>query len=201
MNLLRMGSLSTILALLFSCSALKTPLSNQYQLSTFGIMQKASKPLPITLLVSAPEAMAGYQTEQMLYINKPFKVQAFAKNSWTSPPAEMLYPLLVQSVQNTGFFYAVASSPYSAQADYRLDTQLLTLQQNFLTKPSVLEFSAKIVLTKLNDSKVVASRLITLKIPCPSDTPYGGVLAANQASKKFTEEAVHFVIAHVRHPD
>jgi cholesterol transport system auxiliary component len=110
----------------------------------------------------------------------------------------MIYPLMVQSLQKTGFFHAVMSSTYSLGADYRLDTQLLSLEQNFIKKPSVLEFSAKVVLTNITDNKVIASRIINQQIPCPSDTPYGGVIAANKATRQFTEIMTGFVVSHLK---
>jgi cholesterol transport system auxiliary component len=181
---------------LVGCSPVKTPVTNEYQLSSYSTKQFVSKPKTITLLVTAPEAVSGYQTVEMRYINKPFQLESFTKNAWTSPPADMLYPLLVQSLQRTGYFHAVASTP-TAGADYRLDTQLLTLDQNFLKKPSVLEFSVKIVLIHIDDNKVVASRIISQQIACPMETPYGGVIAANQASQQFTGAAAEFVISHL----
>lgn len=199
MRALRFLILSTGIVLFMGCSAVKTPVSNEYQLIAYSAKQYSSNPNSITLLVSAPEAVAGYQTEEMLYVNKLFKIEAFTKNAWSNPPADMLYPLLVQTMQRTGYFYAVASSPYSAQADYRLDTQLLSLEQNFLKKPSVLELSVKIVLTRVDDSKVVASRIITEQIPCSMDTPYGGVMAANKAVQQFTAKVADFVISHIKH--
>ncbi|STP14063.1 Uncharacterised protein [Legionella bozemanae] len=54
-------------------------------------------------------------------------------------------PFNLQSLQRTNLFEAVTSNAYTLGATYRLDTQLLSLQQNFLKKPSVLEFSAKVV--------------------------------------------------------
>lgn len=181
---------------LLGCSPVKTTITNAYQLSAYSSKQFALKPRPITLLVTAPEAVAGYQTEQMLYIKKPFQIESFAKNSWINPPADMLFPLLVQSLQGTGYFYAVASSPYNSAADYRLDTQLLILEQNFLKKPSVIEFSVKVVLTRIEDNKVVASRIISQQIPCSVDTPYGGVVAANKATRLFTATVADFVVRH-----
>lgn len=186
------------IAFLVGCSPVKLPVTNEYQLSSFSTKQFVAKPQPVTLLVTAPDAVAGYQTEEMLYVKKPFQLEAFAKNSWTNPPADMLYPLLVQSLQRSGYFYAVASSPYNAVADYRLDTQLLALEQNFLRKPSFIQFTAKVVLTRTSDSKVIASRIINQKIPCPTDTPYGGVIAANKASDLFTATVANFAISHIK---
>ncbi|HDV5708938.1 TPA: membrane integrity-associated transporter subunit PqiC [Legionella pneumophila] len=183
---------------LMSCSPVKVPVTNEYQLTAYSTKQLTRKPRPITIQVTVPEAVAGYQTEEMLYIKKPFKLEPFVKNAWTSPPADMLFPLLVQSLQSSGYFYAVTSSPYSEDADYRLDTQLLKLEQNFIKKPSVLEFSAKIVLTHISDNQIIGSRIVSLQIPCSQDTPYGGVIAANQATFRFTATATDFVVSHIK---
>lgn len=183
---------------LMSCSPVKVPVTNEYQLTAYSTKQFVKKPGSITIQVTVPEAVAGYQTEEMLYMKKPFKLEPFVKNAWASPPADMLFPLLVQSLQRSGYFYAVTSSAYSEEADYRLDTQLLSLKQNFIKKPSVLEFSAKIVLTHIDDNQIMASRIISLQIPCSQDTPYGGVIAANQAAFQFTATVTDFVISHIK---
>lgn len=182
---------------LTACSPVKITIKNQYQLSAFSTRQLAKKPMPITLLVTAPEAAAGYQTEQMLYIKKPYELEAFTKNSWVNPPADMLYPLILQSLQRTNFFGAVTSNAYTLGADYRLDTQLLSLNQNFLMKPSHIEFAIKIVLTRVKDNKVFASRIINFHLPCPNDTPYGGVIAANKATEKFTMDLALFLVSQI----
>ncbi len=183
---------------LISCSPVKTPVTNEYQLTEFSSRQLTAKPHHVSILVTAPEAVAGYQTEEMLYIKKPFQLESFVKNSWTAPPADMLFPLMVQTLQRSGYFYAVTSSPYSEEANYRLDTQVISLAQNFLKKPSVLEFTAKVVLTRIDDNKIVGSQIISQQIPCLSDTPYGGVVAANKASREFTARAANFVISHIK---
>jgi cholesterol transport system auxiliary component len=56
------------------------------------------------------------------------------------------------------------------------------MQQNFLTKPSQFELKVKIVLTQVKDNSVIFSKIFTEKVPCPSDTPYGGVIAGNRAA-------------------
>lgn len=183
--------------LLSGCSPVTVSVKNQYQLSEYSRKQLVQNPMPITLLVTAPDAAAAYQTEQMLYIKKPYELEAFAQNAWVNPPADMLYPLILQSLQRTNLFKAVTSNVYTLGADYRLDTQLLSLDQNFLKKPSVIEFSVKMVLTRVTDNKVLSSRIINLNIPCSNDTPYGGVLAANKATQQFTASLAHFVVSHI----
>jgi cholesterol transport system auxiliary component len=189
--------LCLISLLLVACSPVKIPATNQYQLTSYSNKQLTKHPQHVALWVTQPDAAAGYQSEQMLYVNKPFQLESFVKNSWSNPPADMLYPLMVQSLQKSGVFYAVLSSSYSQGADYRLDTQLLSLEQSFLRRPSVLQFSAKLVLTRVSDNKVMGSKIISLQIPCPADNPYGGVVAANQVTRQFTARMSEFVVSHL----
>lgn len=193
----------TLIILLFciglpGCSPVKLPISNQYQINSFSAKQWKKTPVHTTLLVTTPEAVSSFQTEEMLYIKRPFQLEAFSKNAWTDPPASMLYPLLIQSIQRSGYFYAVSSSPYTLGTDYRLDTQVLYLQQNFIKKPSVLDFAVKVVLARVSDNKIIASRIISQHIPCPIDTPYGGVIAANKASLLITEEVTRFILMSIK---
>lgn len=196
LNTLRVALIG-ICAMLAGCSPIQTPINNQYQLTCYSHHKLAAHKTSVTLLVSKPAAMTGYQTEQMLYVAKPYQLAAFAHNAWVSPPASMLYPLLLQSIQTSGYFAAVASGPYADKADYRLDTQLIEMQQNFLAKPSVLEFVIKVTLTRIDETRMVASRTFYQRVPCVSDTPYGGVMASNRATTQFTQAVTKFVISSV----
>jgi len=187
-----------IFALLTACSPIKPSVSNQYKLSNFSDKQMSNRASKHSILISQPEAVAGYQTEQMLYIKKPFELSSFAHNAWISAPANMLFPLMLQSIQRSGYFYAVASSPTSDQTDYRLDTQLIELQQDFLKIPSEIRLTVKVVLSHVSDNQVIASRVLIQHVLCPMDTPYGGVIAANQAAERFTAELTRFVVSNLK---
>ena len=193
---------TTFISLILSftgCTPIKSTISHQYTFTpqTQGQIQSRSRHhthVNAALLISKPDAMAGYRTEQMLYVNQRFNLAPFAKNAWTNPPADMLYPVLIERFQSSHAFRAISSSPYADRADYRLDTQLLALHQNFLFKQSRLQFLAKITLTRIKDNHVLSSRLIEENILCPSNTPYGGVLAANIAVSTFTNQTLNFVV-------
>ncbi len=183
--------------MLTACSPIQPPVHHQYALEAFGSKKVVHPRAKVSILVSPPEAMAGNQTDQMRYIKIPYQLDAFVHNAWVSSPSSMLYPLMMQSLQSTGYFYAVASGPYIDHADYRLDTQIITLHQNFLIQPSVVELTTKIMLTHIADQRLVSSHVISERTRCPADTPYGGVVAANKAVKLFTEKLSTFVITDV----
>ncbi len=197
MNKITVAILLSTPFILTSCSPIKMPVSNQYKLATFSAKTFIKQKTTTSILVSQPEAMAGYQTDQMYYIQKPFELNSFTHNAWISPPANMIYPLIMQSLQKSGYFNAVASGPFVDKSDYRLDTQLILLQQNFLLKPSAIDFVAKILLTHIADNRVIASRIFSEHVNCPSDTPYGGVIAANKATEAFTAALSNFVVDEV----
>lgn len=186
------------MCLLSACTPIKPTVTNQYKITSYSAKKELASPSSKSILISQPDAIAGYQTEQMLYTDKPFQLSSFAHSSWISPPANMLTPLIVQSLQHSHYFAAVAAGPNADQTNYRIDTQLIALQQNFLVKPSILEFSVQIVLTHVSDRRVVASRTFNERIPCPTDTPYGGVIAANKAARAFTAALTQYVINQIQ---
>lgn len=188
-------SMIGLLGLLSACTAVRTHVKNQYKLQSYSQKQWPQAKTK-TLLITPTDAVSGYQTNDMLYINQPYHVSHFVQNAWISPPATMIYPLILESIQHSHIFHAIVSGFYTWKTDYRLDTQLITLQQNFITKPSQIELTLKATLTNNHDSHIIASRLFQYRIHCKSDTPYGGVQAANQATQAFTADLNHFLYQH-----
>jgi cholesterol transport system auxiliary component len=183
---------------LSACTPIKPEVTNQYKIASFSKKKMATKKSSCSLLISQPDATAGYQTEQMIYTDKPYTLSSFAHSAWISSPANMLYPLITQSLQHNHFFFAVASGPDADKTDYRLDTQLISLQQDFLRHPSTLDLAVQTVLTHVPDHRIVASKMFVQCVPCLEDTPYGGVVAANKAALAYTSALSEFVIANVK---
>ncbi|WP_419419279.1 ABC-type transport auxiliary lipoprotein family protein [Legionella sp. D16C41] len=190
--------LSACCFFLAGCSPVKPTITDEYKLATFSEKKLANHYTNLSILVAQPEAVSGYDTQDMRYVSKPFELSTYAHNAWIGTPADMLLPLILQSLQRSGYFYVVTSAPVTENTDYRLDTQLIELQQNFLVKPSRLDLTVKVVLTHLPDNRIVASEIINEHVSCLSDTPYGGVVAANQATKLFTAQLTDFVVKHTK---
>lgn len=168
--------------------------TTSYQLTSANEKKLVTSPINKTLLVSLPTATTVYQSNDMLYVKKDFQPSRFSRNNWDSPPSEMLLPIIVESLQNSGYFYAVVPAPTFAQTDWRLDTQLFKLQQNFIQQPSVVEMSVDVTLTDNALFKVIATHRFSATVPAPTDTPYGGVLAANIACQQIMEQISLWVV-------
>lgn len=137
----------------------------------------------------------SYDSNSMRYMQASYNLQNFAHSDWTATPAEMFGPLLGQSLEHSGCFRAISSGV--ANADYRLDSQIISLHQNFMSKPSHTVMSVKITLSNNQTGRGLFSRTFTQSIPCPSDNPYGGVIAANIASQRIAASATRSVVAHL----
>jgi len=135
----------------------------------------------LTLLVGNPRSSAGFDSQRMIYTRRAHTLEYFAHNEWVDTPARMLAPLLVAAVAESGAFRAVARMPSTADGALRLDTEVLVLQQEFLTQPSRVRFALRAELVADERRAVIASRVFEAEVAASADAPYAGVVAANQA--------------------
>ena len=145
-----------------------------------------------TLLVNPPHASAGFDSQRIIYLREPHKLEYYAHSEWVDPPARMLAPLLVAALENSGAFRAVMLTPSSATADMRLDTEIIRLQHEFETTPSRVRFTLRAYLVEDKTRRVLAWREFDAVAPAASEDPYGGVLAANQAVRTVLERLAAF---------
>lgn len=193
-----LGWVALVSMTLIACTPATIPNANRYQLTEASSVKKVKPHKRVSLLVMQPVALDGYDTEQMLYVNQPYQVGEFANNMWMSPPATMLLPVLMRGIESSHYFYAVTSDLNISKTDYRLESVLIRLQQNFLTKPSRIQLAMQVTLIRNSDSGLVATDIISESLTCPQDTPLGGVIAANQASRHLSSRVAHFVITQVK---
>ncbi len=147
-----------------------------------------------TILISQPIANSGYQTSNMIYVDTVYKLKAFAHHRWVAPPTEMLLPLLAERLRSSGYFKAVLTPPFSGITNYRLDTRLLVLQQEFLRPISLVRLSIQVTLVSSMTHRVISSRRFQVLVSAPDNNPYSGVLATNKAADIISRRVSNFVI-------
>lgn len=151
----------------------------------------------VTLLVATPEAAAAYQSKQMAYSTQPYKLSYFSQNQWAELPTQMLAPLMVQTLQDTGVFKAVINPPYSGRYDYVLSSQLLMLEQDYIHHPGTLRFVFRAQLLKASNRKLVAAHEWVINEKIHEAKPYAGVIATNQAVGKMLVRMRSFVLRYI----
>ncbi len=175
-----------ILAVALAGCGLSTPVNlpemHVYNLSavkpTINAQQHRSNK---TLLVSLPIPDPGFESNKMIYEPLPFSLRGYASHQWAAPPAQMVLPMLAQSIINQGYYKAVVTTPFTGMTNYRLDTRVISFTQDFTQPTSREHVVLQETLINSATSEVVASRQFSVYVPAPQNNPYSGVVAANRA--------------------
>ncbi|MBH0208206.1 MAG: hypothetical protein HP495_06765 [Nitrospira sp.] len=157
--------------------------AHTYQLSLEGAQREvhaADGNSPVVQL-SPPQAEPGFETPRMVYLKRPYELEYFAANQWADTPANMVAPLLAQSLSQSGIWRDVVLLPSLVSGDYRLDVYGFALQQEFFQQPSRVRVTARAQLVDLKLSMIVGMQRFEAVEPAPSENAYGGVVAANRA--------------------
>ncbi len=191
----RLGAAALSLALVCGCAALKPEPPPRF--FSLGDARGAAQVAPQTgattaataptLIVSPPHAAAGFDSSRIIYVRQASQLEHYAHNEWVDTPSRMLAPLIVAAIGQGGAFRAVVESPSTVAGDMRLDTEVLRLQHEFLSKPSRVRFTLRAYLVDNATRRVLASREFEAVAAASSEDAYGGVMAANEAVRNVLE--------------
>lgn len=145
-----------------------------------------------TLVVATPRAAPGYDSVRIAYTRHPHEIEYFANNEWVAPPAHMLAPLIVRTLEQGGGFRAVVPASSPVIGDLRLDTEIVRLQQEFDVAPSRVRFTLRAQLVDPVARRVVKTGEFDAIEDAPGDDPRGGVAAANRAVARVLAELAGF---------
>jgi cholesterol transport system auxiliary component len=151
------------------------------------------------LLVSMPKAAPGFNTPAQVYIRTPYQLEYYGKSQWVDTPARMLLPLLVLHLEATGQFKAVLSAMTSTFAsELRLDTEIVRLQQEFLTYPSQVRIVLRAQLLDMEARQVLATRVFETTENARGENAEGGMLATNRAVARLLKKLTAFIVELVK---
>lgn len=184
----------TSVLMLLGCSPIQLPDMATYTLASKTMKEPAYAKTTKTIAVSMPTASAGFETVNMAYVMTPYELQYFTRNRWVAPPTQMLVPIVVQALRGKGYYKAVIPPTVLTPSDYRLNLQILTLQQEFLLPTTQMRVEIQAILSNGRTNQVIASKQFSELIDVESKTPYAGVIAANRAVSKLTKDIASWAI-------
>ncbi len=138
-----------------------------------------------TIIVNPPQAAAGFQSSKIVFFRQPFRMEYYSQSEWVAPPGRMLTPMLVQALNETGFFKAVVLTPSAAAADLRLITDIVKLQQNFFIGGALSQVSLTVRAHVMDEKtrQVLMFREFNVAVDSQSEDAAGGVMAASIAAQ------------------
>jgi cholesterol transport system auxiliary component len=150
------------------------------------------------VLVALPDARPGYATARLAYVKERYRLDYFAYHQWVDTPSAMLRPLLASALRGSkGVGTVVTGSGGGTAADFRLDTGILYVHQDFRTQPSRGAIALSVRIVDLRHGSVIASRTFEAAETAPADGPYGGVVAINRALSRILPEIAAFAASGV----
>ncbi len=150
-----------------------------------------------TLLVAAPRAAPGFDSNRIAYTREPLKLDYYSNNVWSDTPAKMLLPVLVRAFEGTGAFKAVVSPPAPTLANMRVDVDVIRLQQEFMTQPSRVRLTARIKVVDMKSGHVLGTQVFEALEPAPREDAYGAAQAANAAVRKVLGDMIPFTLQYL----
>lgn len=164
-----------------------------YELNTVPHLKKHNRRSG-AILVMPMQSNPIYDTTQIAYSLRPYQVAYFAKNQWATTPAQMIQLLIVQTLQNSGYFRVVSLAPVLGHYNYILTTRLIELRQMFMVPQSVVRIKMRAELADASTGKIIASREFSAFQTAPQNTPYSGVQAANIAVANVLKQLLRFCV-------
>ena len=153
-----------------------------------------------TVLVFPPKTTALYDTTQMAYSTQAHEVAYFSEREWGETPSQMLYPLVVRTLEDTHAFRAVLTEPYSARYTYALRTEILELIQVFGSDSASLVLALRFQLTDCEAKTVIATKEVAVREPMRERNSYAGVVAANEATASALQQLARYVLHATEEP-
>ncbi|MDX1696803.1 MAG: ABC-type transport auxiliary lipoprotein family protein [Thiohalobacterales bacterium] len=201
MKLRPVGLAVLLLVLVFTAGCAMLPEPKQAVLNKYLIEYTAEgttggyrEGIP-AVIVSIPRAHGGYDTARIAYKQQQHGLRYFAMSRWADTPARMLAPLMAEALNGSGAFQALYARPGSLSADYRLDSELIRLHQDFTRQPSEVRVTLRARLISLRDNRMLAARTFDVTEAADSEDAYGGVQATNRAVGRLLGELARFCAA------
>lgn len=145
-----------------------------------------------TLVVEIPRAAPGYDTRDFAYRRRANEIDYYALHQWQDTPARLLQPLMTQALQDSGAFRAVVPASSNAAGDWRLESELLRLQQDHTQSPSVMRMALRARLIDNATRRVLGTRDFDYSEPAASADPQGGAAAAGRAVQRWLLDLTAF---------
>jgi ABC-type uncharacterized transport system auxiliary subunit len=151
-----------------------------------------SKPCA-SLRISLPGSAPGINTVRMAYTTELNRLDYFAYNEWVATPARMIASMMESRIDALGLFSAAILGSSDIKTDFRLDSEVRVLQQDFANGTSTVTLTIKVTLIEVANRSLLNSKTFSYREPADGENAEAGVAAANRAAKHFLVDLTAFL--------
>lgn len=151
-----------------------------------------------TILISLPQAAAGFDNRNIIYTRNPQQLENYRDSLWVDTPARMLLPLIVHYLDASGKFGAVLAANYAPIAgEWRLDSEIIRLQQEFNDEQAQVRFTLRVQLLDLSQRNILATQVFEVIVPMAEANAEHGVLASQLAVENLLTQLSEFISSYL----
>jgi ABC-type uncharacterized transport system auxiliary subunit len=129
----------------------------------------------------------------MAYLQSPRHIEYFSYHEWIDTPAKMIASMIESRLDGLDMFGAVLSGSPDVRADFRLDSEVKSLLQEFDANTSRIDLTIKVSLVDLSRRSLLNSKTFTYEEATADGNPEAGVAAANRAAERFLVDLSGFL--------
>ncbi len=189
-----------IIVLLAGCNTKTLPPIKKYTIDDKIDIAIATDKIPEckNIKISFPQSSNEIFSKNIIY-QKGLQKNSYYFSKWYETPNEMLYKLVLFSLQKKEICKMILPEDISISTQYDLNSNILDFSQKFINKQSYGEVK---ILFYVKNSKgdLIAQKLFDEIVKCKSKDAKGGVGALNKASKKITLSLIGWLENIVKHP-
>lgn len=186
--------LGVISVFLFSgCISLtkELPSYKTYSLNLTNVDSNKSS-LNKSIYILEPKAMGSLNSRAITY-TKENQRASYALNKWSDKPTKMLQQLIAKGLTLKDSFKYVTTSNIRVKSDYRLSTELVDFNHNFVNNESFAMLSIRVFLIN-NDNEKVYFKNFVYNEKVSTNNAQGFVNTINNISNNFLEDLNTFIL-------
>lgn len=146
------------------------------------------------ILVAAVRARPGSASRQIMYRRGPSEAGYYTRSRWLAPPADMLQPLVVDALEGTARFRAVAQPGDTIAADLRLDLELVELYHDVSSDPGSVQLRVRARLQRMAPPAILATKQFAYAAPVVANNAASAVDAVDSLLDELLREVAQFCV-------
>lgn len=149
-----------------------------------------------SLVVGRPGVVGALDSANIAVRPIPLRIEYYADARWTTTAPDMVQNHIVRSFQNTGLIHAIGRSAVALDANYRLETDLVSFETVYPPDSDMPEVQVRIYATLLAipDGSVIASHDFMATVKPDSPALPKVIEAFDAATAKMVQDLIRWTL-------
>jgi cholesterol transport system auxiliary component len=171
------------------------PAPDLYTLTAPPPPEAAKSRHPVQILIAMPQSTAVLDSERIALMQGPNNFDYYAGAAWTDHAPSMLQSLLVETLERTGLFAAVARSSAILRADETLISDIRHFEAEYRGGPPQARVEIDFKLVKTPEGSIVAEKDFSATSPASANTVPAVVAALDNATHQVLSQVGPWIAA------